>query len=512
MLFFGQMSERAEDGLRKFAQISLFLAACACLVFWLLRVCHAISFVTPYMIVTTGGEEVALFPIWKFVEHQAVYADPHRIPFAYSNYNWGFYFVYGWIARAFLHLLSLDAIWIPTIGRVVSIFFTLLTGGVFYLSLRNWANAGLRDIAKTGFLADRAARWAWILIVTLSPLVGFFSVSVRPDIGALAFEAAGLYLVLRYFDEPKIRLIVLAALLFYSAWAFKQTSVTMLTGSALSLALFRRWRAFLTLSGVWWLLTITTLIVGGSIYRDSILLSQKNLPLLVQMGFGNAWIASQRNPFLLPGIAGLLFLAWRMFPQLKRKPVEATVTLAVLFSFCFTLVTSSKFGASSYYYMPAAWATMLGVALLWEQMSSRWTLMCLSACSWLLITGIAMGHTFYGADYRYTDSLHRAVAEKLSRLPGPVYVTEAYSDLPWVQRVPPNFVFGFEYEADHDAGVPFEGGGWEGLASAGYFGTLVTYRDLSFPPAVLEKYQLADEYKDANEDYKFYRRIGAGSR
>jgi hypothetical protein len=504
VLFFGQMTERAEDGLRKFAQISLLLAACACLVFWLLRVGHAISFVTPYMIVTTGGEEVALFPIWKFVQHQAVYADPHRIPFAYSNYNWGFYFFYGCIARAFLHLLSLDAIWIPTIGRVVSILFTLLTGGVLYLCLRGFV--------KVGFFRGRQAVLAWIAIATLCPLVGFWSITVRPDIGTLAFEAAGLYLVLRYFDEPRIRLIVLAALLFYAAWAFKQTSVTMLAGSALSLALFRRWRAFLTLSGIWWFLVLVTLTVGGPTYRESILLSQRNLPLQVHTGFGNALIAGERNPFFLPGLAAILFVSWRVLRLLRSKPIEATVTLTVLFSFCFTLVTSSKFGASSYYYMPAAWATMLGVALLWEQLNSRWTLMCLAACACLLIVGIAGGHTFYGEDYRSTDSIHRAVAEKLSHLPGPVYVTDAYSNLPWVQRVPPNFVFGLEYEADYVAGVQFEGGGWEGLANAGYFGTLVTYRDLSFPPALLEKYQLADEYKDANEDYKFYRRIGAGSR
>jgi Dolichyl-phosphate-mannose-protein mannosyltransferase len=243
MLFFGQMSERAEDGLRKFAQICLLLAAGACLVFWLLRVWHAISFVTPYMIVTTGGEEVALFPIWKLVQHQAVYADPHLIPFAYSNYNWAFYFFYGWTTRAFLHLFGLDAIWIPTIGRLISLVFTVVTGGVMYLSLRAFL--------KAGFFASRQAAWAWILIVTLCPLVGFWSITVRPDIGALAFEAAGFYLVLRHLREPKLRLIVAAAILFYMAWAFKQTSVTMLTGSALALAFSRRWRAFLTLSGIW---------------------------------------------------------------------------------------------------------------------------------------------------------------------------------------------------------------------------------------------------------------------
>lgn len=504
VLFLGQMSERAEDGLRKFVQISLLLAACACLVFWLLRVWHAISFVTPYMVITTGGEEESLFAVWKFTQHQAVYADPRRIPYAVSYLNWGFYYCYGWIARAFLRLFRLDAIWIPTIGRILTLSFTLLTGGVFYLATR--------DFVKAGFFASRPAAWAWILIATLSPLVGFWSITLRPDVGALAFEAAGLYLILRYLRDSKIRLVVVAALLFYAAWALKQSSVTMLAGSALTLLLLLRWRALLTLSGIWWFLALVTLIVGGPTYRDSILFSESHFPLQVHTGFGNALIACERNPFVLPGIAGILFLAWRTFRQIRSRPIEAAVMVVALFSFCFTLVTSSKLGASSYYYMPAAWATMLCVALNWRQFNSQLAMACLAVCSWLLIGGITRGHTFYGEDYRYTDSLHRAVAEKLSRLPGPAFVTEFYSNLPWVQHYSPHFVLGDEYEAGRFAGVPYEDGGWEGLASEGYFGTLVTYRDLSFSPAVLEKYQLADEYKDANEDYKFYRRIGAGSR
>jgi hypothetical protein len=499
MLFFGQMSLLAEQNLRRIAEVSLLVAAGACLVFWMLRVGEAISFVTPYMIVTTGGEEVAFFPIWKFVQHQPIYVDPHRIPFTDTNYNWAFYTFYGWITQAFLNLLRLNAIWIPTIGRLISLGFTLLTGGVFYLARR--------DFVRAGFFARQPTAWAWIMIATLSPLVGFWSITVRPDIGALAFESAALYLILRYLREAKIRFVVAAALLFYAAWAFKQTSVTMLTGSALILLLLRRWRAFATLSGIWWFLAIVTLIVGGPTYRESVLLSQEHLPMLAQIGFGNAWIAGQRNPFFLPGLAGILFLSWRGFHQLRQKPIEAAVTLVVLFSFCFTLATSSKWGAGSYYYMPAAWATMLGVALKWEQMNSRWTLACLAACSWLLIGGIARGHTFYGDDYRHTDSIHRAVAEKLSHLPGPAFVTEDYSNLPWVQRIPPHFILGYEYDADRIAGIPFEGGGWEGLASEGYFGTLVTDQDNDLQPALLKAYELVDEYKDGTADFKFYRRI-----
>jgi hypothetical protein len=497
------MSEKAEDSLRKAAQVSLILAAGACVVFWLLRVWHAISFATPYMMITTGGEEESLFAVWKFTQHQAVYADPRRIPYAASYLNWGFYYSYGWITQAFLHLLRLDAIWIPTIGRLISIAFTLLTSGVIYLTLR--------DFVTTGFFANKPAKVAWALIAALSPVVGFLSLSVRPDIGALACEAAGLYLVLWYLRESKIRLIILAALLFYAAWVFKQTSVTMLSGSALTLLLLRRWRAFAALSGVWWLLTLVTLVAGGPAYRESILFSEGHFPMFARMGYGNAWIAGERNPFLLPGLVVILFFASRTLRQVSSRPIEAAATAVALFSFCFTLITSSKFGASSYYYMPAAWATMLAVALKWEQINSRPAMVCLVVCSWLLIGGITRGHTFYGDDYRYTDSIHRTVAEKLSHLPGPAFVTEYYSNLPWVQHYPPHFVLGWEYEAGLEAGVSYDDGGWEGLASEGYFGTLVTYQDDTLPPALLQKYQLADEYKDANYDYKFYRRIGAAN-
>lgn len=509
MLSSSQMSEQAENNLRKFAQVSLFLAAGACLVFWLLRIWNAFSFVTPLMIVTTGGEEESLFAVWKITQHQAVYANSHQIPFAYSGYNWAFYYFYGWITQAMLHLFRLDAIWIPTIGRVISLAFTAATGGIFFLALRDFVRAGL--------FASRKIAWAWTLIVALYPLVGYFSLSVRPDIGALAFEVAGFYFVLRYLRDSRFQWIVAAALLFYIAWAFKQSSVTLLTGSALTLMLFRRWKAFLTLSGTWWLLTILTLIVGGPAYRESILFSQKHVLMLARIGLNNVFMAGLRDTFFLPGVAGILFLAWKKRHLLKDKPIEVVLALVISFSFCFALATSCKAGALSYYFMPTAWVTMFGAALLWEQLNWRVTLPCLAICSWLMICGIARGHTFWTYDYRYVDAAHRAVAEKLRHLPGPVFVTEVYANMPWVQRVPPYFIVAFTYDYDRDAGVPFEGEGVEGLAAAGYFATFVTdqsedqQKAEDLQPALLKNYKLVDEYKDPYSDYKFYRRIEPGN-
>ncbi|MGB6859272.1 MAG: hypothetical protein WBE03_20565 [Terracidiphilus sp.] len=489
------MSLRADHNLRKIAAISLFLASAACLIFWMVRAFCAISFVTPYMMVTTGGEEDCLLSIWKFTEHQAVYSDPHRIPFAASYFNWGFYYFYGTIAKTCLQLLHLDIIWIPTICRLITIAFTLVTGGIFWLALRKFVNAGI--------FANRAVAVAWCIIVAIGPLVGFWSITTRPDMGALAFETAGLYLMLCCLRNQDDRFAVVAALLFYAAWAFKESSVTMLTGTVLALLLLKRWRTFLLLVGAWWILVIVTLVAGGPVYRECLLFAQGKIPMHADFGPKYALMAGLRSPFFLPGIAAILFFQWKRFRLHASEPIALALALVVSFSFCFALVTSCRFG-NTHYFIPAAWAAMLGLALIAERMNAQWKLAGIAVCSWLLIAGIARGHIFYGNDYRYSNAIHQALAEKLAPLPGPVYVSERYGNLPWVQRLSPHFLLAYAYAADRDAGAPYENGGWEGLARDGYFGTLVMNQYDGNHPALLSRYELVDEYRDSTIDYKFY--------
>ena len=141
-----------ERMLLRLTEASLILAAGACLALWLARIFHAISFVRPSMSVTTGWEEACLFSIWKFTQHQPVYADLYRVPFAGSYYNWGFYYFYGLAADACLRLFHLDAAWIATAGRLVTIAFTLVTGGIFFLAQKHFV--------KDGLFANSRISWA----------------------------------------------------------------------------------------------------------------------------------------------------------------------------------------------------------------------------------------------------------------------------------------------------------------------------------------------------------------
>jgi hypothetical protein len=501
MLTLYLMSERAENILRKIAEFSLFTAAGATFALFLVRIYYAISFTTPYMLSTTGYEWESMLSIWNFIHHQAIYTDPHRIPFTVSYYNWGYYWFYGSITQACLHLLHLDDIWIPTIGRLISLAFTLIAGAIFWLASR--------DFIKEGSFARGPVAGAWCLIAACSPLVGFWAISVRPDIGALALEAAGLYVILRYLQKQNERLIILAALLFYAAWAFKQSSVTMLTGSVLALLLIKRWRAFFTLGGIWWLLVVVTLYVGGPVYRENTLFAQLHLPMTVLLGLENTLRAAGKNPLLFLSAAAVLLVFARHFHLLASRPIEAGLTLVVISSCCFAFITSCKSGANDNYYIPAAWAAMLAFALMSERINVSIRLLGLVPCSLLLVLAVALiptGLTYF-YNYRDHDVTHHNLAVRLSRLPGPALVTEPYSNLPWMQRFSPHFVIPDTYYFDRAAAVPLEEGGWEGLADKGYFATLVFDQDFIPSPSTLQKYKLVDEYLDRNGDFKFYRRI-----
>ena len=85
----------------------------------------------------------------------------------------------------------------------------------------------------------------------------------------------------------------------------------------------------------------------------------------------------------------------------------------ILFSLCFNLLISAKQGAAPNYFIPAAWASMLALALKMERANSRLILAGLVVCSLLQVAGIARslsGPSVY-YDFRYMDSAHRVLAE-----------------------------------------------------------------------------------------------------
>src|SRR3989338_5105296 len=85
------------------------------------RVALTLSFSRPLQFMTTGAEDGSLFTVWRSIHGQTIYADPHRIPYFASYFNWLFYAFYGVVIKTGMVLFSAGDEWIPTIGRWVTL-------------------------------------------------------------------------------------------------------------------------------------------------------------------------------------------------------------------------------------------------------------------------------------------------------------------------------------------------------------------------------------------------------
>ena len=108
------------------------MTAFACVLLAVLRIGSEMSFHQPKHRPTSGLEEEALFSVWKVSQHQPVYADPFQIPYAISYFNWLFYSSYGLAGTLALNLLKIDAGWLPTLTRSLSLSLTLGCGLAFF--------------------------------------------------------------------------------------------------------------------------------------------------------------------------------------------------------------------------------------------------------------------------------------------------------------------------------------------------------------------------------------------
>ncbi len=478
----------APSFLRQSADILIGLATLASLLLFAMRVWANISFLHPQFIMTSGCEEEALFSIWKYTQHQPVYADPHLIPFAGSYFNWLFYFLYGNVALSALSLAHADSLWLPPVCRSISLAFAATGAGICWLILG--------ELNPFGFFSSSLRKFAWSLLLLINPLCGFWVMTARPDIGGLVLELAGFLFLLRYLRTRHLREILFAVVSLYAAWSFKHSYIAVMASGCLVLLFSQNWRALALLVVLWLALVMGTLFLGGSTYRASILLSQIHCAWHPLDCFRTLVTALVKMPFLPLGFLALFISSPGNILRLVRtNPAFFILLLATGITFAIDFLLSGKEGAADYYYITAALYSGLLLAKLTEYLRPSLVYAGLSLASCSMIAGIALvlsgrqGVVNWQPYYLSQATL----AQKLVPLPGPVLVTDRDGNLPWVQTKPPYFVIAYTYKMDQDAGEKHEGGGWEGLVQSGYFGTVVTSSFNSIPESLLGKYELIDQ-------------------
>jgi hypothetical protein len=435
---------------------------------------------------TTGCEEEALFPIWKFARHGTVYADPQSIPFSVSYYNWLFFFVYGGVVKVLFALFTLDDSFLPIITRLLTLGFAGASIGIIY------AIFGMLNVARIS--TSRLLKFTCSVFLILGPLTGSWLYTARPDMAAITCELLGLWCALRFVDTRRSRFLLFSVLACYAAWSFKQNFVHLIGGLCLFLMLRRQWRELGLVFLVFTVLAGGTLLAGGPGYRHSLIGAQINCKVSFAVALELFQGAVRLAPQLVVVVMALItaVIIRKQWPVSKFGDLlggTAVVALGIGF------LGAAKQGADTNYFIPASVFGMLwGFNLLASHGEKTFTPRSIpSVFRWAVLATFTVAVVVgLGAPARKVagsifspgpssgnevgTAIGREIAQlkqRLEELPGPVFVTDRACNLPWVQRKAPHFVYSFMYAVDRKAGYTFESGGIGGLIEKGYFETIV---------------------------------------
>jgi hypothetical protein len=216
--------------------------------------------------ITEGREGPHIYAVWRVAHGAPLYEWPDREPYSVTFMNFGFYGSYGVVARA----LGADDETLLWAARLFTLFGALVGATLFVLTAKRLARP--RGSLEWGALGALA-----FVVWFGTQFIAWWSLSIRPDIGAVAFALGGLCVALPGIAGAASGRLVVASLLFFLAWSFKQSCILSFLGCAASaLVVARSFRAVLALVVPFFTLVAASLVVGGEVYRYNTLIVPAN--------------------------------------------------------------------------------------------------------------------------------------------------------------------------------------------------------------------------------------------
>jgi hypothetical protein len=446
------------------AVVALFALGCSFLVFtYRLAAVHEAASIAPGTVQTSGCEEESFFAVWRKIHGRPVYSDVTELPFTSASFNWLFYATYSSMIRPVVKAYGDSHL--PLAGHWLTAVFAILGSiGCIWACSRGHENT-----------AARIAGGAVGSLLFLGPLVGWWGVTLRPDVPALLAELTGVLGFLYWHRAHPKRAVAMALVAFYLAWAFKPIALGAFVAVAAFLLAHRRWREAAFFGGATVALWLLTLAIGGPVYRMSLLETATNNVYSMPAGAANLWLVVRALAPLLVGLPWWLGALLQHRPWRQRSLAHDALllsTLGLLITIVAFLIAASKIGASKNYFFTAALLLTVGTVLgVWPLQRTR-IAPALACALALIVQGGLLAGAWGTLSLRTNAEQLAARWAEFQQLPEPRFSHDLRLNLPWLNQQSPPLVLAYDYSRDRAQGRRFAGDGLGGMIARGELAAL----------------------------------------
>ncbi len=433
---------------------------------FLLRAFSAISLYEPLQLMTSGDELSSHLAIWRYVNDLSIYTDRFQTPYYFAGYNWLYYHFYGFVVQTTLNVVGTHDAWIPTIARLITVMGCILGSWTAYHLLR---------ISE----CNRTICFSLAVFLFYGPLVGFWGLTVRPDIWVITLELMGIYVFLKYFDKNIVLSVISAAIIFYLVWSFKQSGVIGLCSVGTFLLIKKRIDLailYATIISLFWFLTF---YFGGENYYNSIFFTGVEMVFTLERGIRNAFNFTAK---FLPIIIIFIIFVFSIvrtgsYSKLYRDNNALFAITGVLISLCLAIPASMQTGASeNYFFSTSVFLTLSAVHIskvinLNSSALSRYAVNGSIAIVCLLIILVPLkGLGVINVRQQHLAFLEGQVC--IRDLPAPSFVNNRQLSFPWVSPGSEGYVLSHFYYIERAANMDFAEGGIGGRINDNFFSSL----------------------------------------
>ena len=472
--------------------IMIILYVINCFILLISRIIYNISFSEPLHLFTSGLEEEVLLSIWESMNNNNIFTDHTQFPYRRAMYNWLFYDYYSYILDKILKLSNITEMWIPTICRLITFLCTPI---LFLYTLKL-----LKMLSK-----DKILVFGIAIMITYGPLTGYWVITTRPDIYALLFEIAAIYIFFKYIDNINYFKLFIISIILYLAWSFKQTNITTLLSIFTYFIVKKDIKHIIFMFFMMSIMILMTFYILGIEYLQSVTFYN----YYVHRSVSHVFLYFFK--FIIKTMPINILVLFCIFKYIQNKKTNILINLSnqmyfaiigILYSIVILLSTVTHIGSADNYYFVFTVYLSIFTLILYSSVDCKHKKISsiFNFTGWFLafISILFPMINLHGSINlpKYNMQI-KTLNECKIHIDQPFFTSNPYFSLPWIIKSEYPIILTHNYSYDRSVNIPLENDGIRGLIKQKYFKTLLFDAiPMSGPPTEYDQASLDGyEYK-----------------